>query len=106
MARSILKIERKSSPSTTDLILKNLEIQMQHSFWNDWYFGWGWLLWFGFLFLAFSSFGNWGYTYSAHRKYGLPPQKEALDYLNERYARGEITQDDYLRMKSEIAKTA
>lgn len=30
---------------------------MQHAYWNDWYFGWGWLLWFGFIFLLFSSFG-------------------------------------------------
>lgn len=80
---------------------------MVHYYWNDWYFGWGWILWFGFIFLLFSSFGNWRYTYHAHRKYGdLNNTKEAVDILNERYARGEITQEDYQRMKAEISGEA
>ena len=33
---------------------------MQTDFWNNWYFGWGWFLWFGIIFLLFSSMGNWG----------------------------------------------
>jgi hypothetical protein len=37
---------------------------MAHAYWNDWYFGWGWFLWFG----------------------------------------GELSHEDYARMKSEIAK--
>ncbi len=44
---------------------------------------------FEFIFLMFSSFGNWGYTYRAHRKYD-GTNKDAIDILNERYARGEI----------------
>jgi putative membrane protein len=79
---------------------------MQHYFWNDWYFGWGWFLWFGIIFLLFSSMGNWRYTYAAHRKYGLPQQKEALDILNERYASGEITREQFAQMKSDISKAA
>jgi putative membrane protein len=77
---------------------------MVHSNLNDWYFGWGWLLWFGFIFLMFSSFGNWGYTYSAHRKYGANRGKEAIDILNERYARGEVTRDQFVQLKSDISK--
>lgn len=77
---------------------------MVHSGLNDWYFGWGWFIWFGFIFLLFSSFGNWGYTYRAHRKFGQP-RKEAVDILNERYARGEITRDQYTLLKSDILKT-
>ena len=52
--------------------------------------------------------GSWRYTYAAHRKYGLgvAPQKEALDILNERYAGGEITREQFVQMKSDIAKTA
>ena len=40
---------------------------MSHFNANDWYLGWGWILWLGFIFLMFSNFGNWGYTYRAHR---------------------------------------
>jgi len=69
---------------------------------NDWYFGWGWFLWLGFIFLMFSSMGNWGYTYRAHQKY-RQPRKGAIDILNERYARGEITRDQYGRLKADIS---
>jgi len=81
-----------------------LEIQMSHYYWNDWYFGWGWFLWFAVFFLLFSSFGNWGYTYRAHRNFGQQPRKEALDILNERYARGDIKLDEYNQIKSEMTK--
>ncbi len=77
---------------------------MPHYYWNDWYLGWGWFLWFGVIFLLFSSFGNWRYTYRAHQKYGTQPQKGALDILNERYARGEINREELSQMKTEIAK--
>jgi putative membrane protein len=77
---------------------------MAHTYWNDWYFGWGWLLWFGFIFLLFSSFGNWGYTYQVHQKYGRPARRDAYDILDGRYARGEINRDEYGQMKAEIAK--
>jgi putative membrane protein len=76
---------------------------MYHPVWNDWYFAWGWLLWIGFIVLVFSGLGNWGYTYRAHQKYDGSPRKEALDILNERYARGEITREQYTEMKSDIS---
>ena len=78
---------------------------MNHFAANDWYFGWGWMLWLGFIFLMFSSFGNWGYTYRAHRKYDGLPRKPALDILDERYARGELTREQYGVLKSDISST-
>jgi putative membrane protein len=76
---------------------------MIHNNLNDWYFGWGWLLWLGFIFLMFSNIGNWGYTWRAHQKYAGQPQKEAFDILNERYASGAITREQYAQQKSDIS---
>ncbi len=73
---------------------------------NDWYLGWGWFLWLGFIFLMFSSVGNWGYTYRAHRKYDGQAGSNAIDILNERYAHGDVTRDQYLLLKSDISKAA
>ena len=74
-----------------------------HTYWNDWFYGWSWLLWFGFIFLVFSSFGNWGYTYRVHRKYGQTGSN-ALDLLDVRHARGEVTREQYVLLKSDISK--
>jgi putative membrane protein len=65
--------------------------------------GWGWFLWYGLIFVMFSTFGNWGYTYSAHRKYNGAPKKELLDILNLRYARGEINREEFNRIKLEVS---
>ena len=52
--------------------------------WNDWYAG-------------------WGYSYRAHKKYDTRSRKEAMDILDERYARGEISREEYGQMKSDLA---
>ena len=71
---------------------------------NDGYAAWGWFLWVGVLLLIFASVGNWRYTYRAHRKYeDRFPRKSAIEILNERYVRGEIRQEQFQRMKAEIA---
>jgi putative membrane protein len=67
------------------------------------YFGWGWILWLGFMFLIFSSLGNWGYAYRAHRKLDGSPRRDASAILNERYAGGEIDRTQYLQLKADIA---
>ncbi len=75
---------------------------MTHNYWSDWYFGWGWFLWLGFVMLLFSSLGNWGYTYRAHRKFSGQPRLEAYDILDQRYARGEITSVEYSQIKTDL----
>lgn len=65
--------------------------------------GWYWILWIGFVFLMFSSVGNWGYSYRAHRKYDGSPRRNASDILNERYANGEIDRTQYHQLKADIA---
>lgn len=70
---------------------------------NGLMFGWGWILWLGFIFLIFSSLGNWNYAYRAHRKVDGSAIKDAVSTLNERYAAGELTRPQYLEMKSDIA---
>ena len=69
------------------------------------YFGWDWFLWLGLFIVILSSFGNWGYTYSAHRKFNntISP-KSAVNILNERYASGEVLYDEYMKIKSNIYK--
>ncbi len=74
---------------------------MDHYYWNNWYSGWGWFLWFGIIFLAFSSVGNWGYTYRAHRRFATTG-KGAADILKERYASGELSREEYYAMKVDI----
>jgi putative membrane protein len=72
-------------------------------YWNGWYATAGWLLWFGVFLLIFSSLGNWGYTYRAHRLYrDVGPTKDATDFLNERYAKGDISREEFTKIKSEI----
>ena len=74
---------------------------MHNNFWND-YFTWGWILWMGFIFLIFSGFGNWGYTYKAHQRVDGLPRNGAMDILNERYARGDIKRDEFNQLKADI----
>lgn len=76
---------------------------MAHPYWNDWYLGWGWFLWIGVWFLLISSFGHWGYTYRSSRRSASLPQRNAVDILNERYAGGEITREEFTRIKQEIS---
>lgn len=70
---------------------------------NEYWGGWGWLMWVGIWFLLISSFGHWGYSYRFNRRYSVQSQKTAIDILNERYASGDIEKDEYTRIKKEIA---
>jgi putative membrane protein len=63
---------------------------------------WGWFLWIVVWFLLISSFSHWGYSYRTHRRYFNESNKTAIDLLNERYARGDIEREEFIRIKSEI----
>jgi putative membrane protein len=73
-----------------------------NSYWSGWYSGWGWFLWFGIMILMFSSAGNWGYSYRIHRSHGREPGKNAFEILSERYARGDITREEFGQMSVTI----
>lgn len=75
---------------------------MNHMYDGSFFLGWGWFLWLGFIFLVFSSIGNWGYSYRAHRKYDDTSRRDAATILNERYASGEIDRVQYLQLKTDI----
>ena len=69
---------------------------------SSFYLGWGWILWMGFIILMFSSLGNWGYAYRAHRKFDGSSRRDAAAILNERYASVALTRAQFLELKSDI----
>ena len=71
---------------------------------ENFYLNWGWFFWYSIFLLFVINIGNWGYTYRAHRKLtNFSSAKNALDILNERYARGDIEKEEYLQIKSNIS---
>lgn len=79
---------------------------MANYYWTDWYTGWGWVLWFGFVFLCFSAMMNWGYSYKVHRNFRyLTPGRDALDILSEQYAQGELRHEQFEKARDAILNT-
>ncbi|MGQ9515027.1 MAG: SHOCT domain-containing protein [Thermoproteota archaeon] len=66
------------------------------------YFGRGPAILFGLLVaIALIALGAYLF-FSGSRESIVQPKSRAIEILNERYARGEITREDYLRMKEEL----
>ena len=79
---------------------------MQYYYWIDGYIGWGWILWFGIVFLLLSSIANWGFNYRARQKYDTRPLDDSMVIRDERYVRGAIEPENiypenYGMMKSD-----
>ena len=92
---------------------------MTQNNWSDWYAAWGWFVWFGLLFLLFASLGNWGYSRRARRNLSnqsydkslhkvneelldQETRSSALAILDERFANGSISHEEYESVKAAI----
>ncbi len=70
-------------------------------------FGWIWIFFLFFLFFGLLRFAFWGPRWwgGYYRRYGYGPygrENEAYHILRERYARGEITKDQYEAMMRDL----
>jgi putative membrane protein len=70
-----------------------------------WHDMWGWGgMWFGWIFwLAIIGLIIWGVkTIARSHDSSLPRQESALDILKKRYARGEISREEFEQMKKDL----
>lgn len=67
-------------------------------------YGWGWLMMLGVV--ALTVLGIMAlirYIHNSNRQVYQPGHSSALDILNERYAKGEIGEEEYNKKKSQIS---
>lgn len=75
---------------------------MHHDAWMGGWFGWFWML-LSLAFLVLLAVGLVALIRYLWMKGGPSPGgKSALDMLKERYARGEMTREEYQRMRQEL----
>lgn len=68
-------------------------------------YGWGWLMMIGiFILVVLGIIALIRYLQQSARPDRQVTVKTALDILNERYARGEISDEEYQRKKAEVIK--
>ena len=74
--------------------------------WHDgcnWWMGFGGLFWILIIALVVWAIrGSEHRRYWNHRNLQVPPGETALDILKKRYAKGEITKDEFDRMKKDL----
>lgn len=77
----------------------------------DWWNGYmtDWFPFMGFMMMLFWLIVLIAIAYLVYRllsggEGAIRPKRTAMETLNERYARGEISREDYLRMKEDIGK--
>lgn len=78
--------------------------------WN-WHEGMGWWMVFGSIWMilfwaVIIGLVVWGVTRLVHREVhgtGAAPRRDPLDIARERYARGEITKEEFERIKRDLA---
>jgi putative membrane protein len=68
-------------------------------------FGWGWLMMLGVLVLTILGVvALIRYLQNTSKNNTQPNYSNALTILNERYVKGEISEEEYIKMKSQILK--
>ena len=68
-------------------------------------YGWGWLMMIGiFVLVVLGIIALIRYLQQSARPDRPVTSKTALDILNERYAKGEIADEEYLKMKADVIK--
>jgi len=77
--------------------------------WGGYDHGWAWVMGFGMIgvvlfwalvIVAIAALVKW--IAGSRGTAGRPPEKTALDYLKERYARGEIAREEFVQKKRDL----
>jgi putative membrane protein len=73
--------------------------------WPFFFFPFGFFIFIGLLFFVFRwAFWGWGWRRGYYRGYWTQGASSALEILNQRYARGEITREQYEQIKADILR--
>lgn len=87
-----------------NLIMILIQEQFHEHFWPEatWYTPILWILFFVLMFFAFRSFRRWPFFYN--RNYNPQHRRSsAIDILKTRYAKGEISKEEFDQMKKDIS---
>ncbi len=71
--------------------------------WDGWGWGWGGMWLGGLISLVLLGLLLWLIVWAVRRSGERPKQNDAMNILRERYARGEISKDEFERMKKDLS---